>query len=156
ESIAAIGTQLMQFALGVWIYQRTGSAMDFAGVIVAGLAPQLLVLPIAGAIVDRLDRRRIIIVSDCAAALMSVAVVILLWRGQLEVIHLYAFTLVASLTNAFRSPAYQASIGAMLRDDQLTRASGLLGVSTTALAILTPTLAGGLMIVIGLAGLAIL
>jgi len=156
ESITGLGTQLMQFALGVWVYQRTGSVLDFAGIIVAGLVPQLLVLPIAGSLVDRLDRRRVIIVSDLVAALMSAAVIILLWRDQLEVIHLYAFTIVAALTNAFKDPAYRASIGTMLRDDQLTRASGMLGVSTTALGILAPTLAGGLMVVIGLTGLATL
>jgi MFS family permease len=70
-SISSLGAQLMQFALGVWVYQRTGSVLDFAGIIVAGLVPRLLVLPIAGNLVDRLNRRFVIIVSDCAVALMS-------------------------------------------------------------------------------------
>jgi DHA3 family macrolide efflux protein-like MFS transporter len=155
-SISGLGAQLMQFALGVWVYQRTGSVLDFAGVIVAGLVPQLLVLPIAGNLVDRLNRRLVIIVSDCAVALMSVAVILLLWWGALQVIHLYAFTLIAALASAFKDPAYRASIGTMLRDDQLTRASGLFGVSTTALGIVAPTLAGGLIVMVGLTGLAIL
>jgi MFS transporter, DHA3 family, macrolide efflux protein len=146
----------MQFALGVWVYQRTGSVLDFAGIIVAGLVPRLLVLPIAGNLVDRLNRRFVIIVSDCAVALMSVAIILLLWRDQLQIIDLYVFTLVAALGNAFKDPAYRASIGMMLRDDQLTRASGLLGVSTTALGVVAPTLAGGLIVMVGLNGLAIL
>ena len=155
-SISVLGAQLMQFGLSVWVYQRTGSALDFAGVIVAGLVPQLLVLPIAGNLVDRLDRRLVIIVSDCAIALMSVAVILLLWWGELQVIHLYAFMLIASLASAFKDPACRASIGTMLRDDQLTRASGLVGISTTALGIVAPTLAGGLIVTVGLTGVAIL
>jgi MFS family permease len=155
-SISGLGAQLMQFALSVWVYQRTGSVLDFAGLIVAGLVPQLLVLPIAGNLVDRLNRRLVIIISDCAVALMSVAVILLLWWGELQVIHLYAFTLIAALASAFKDPAYRASIGTILRDDQLTRASGLVGISTTALGIVAPTLAGGLIVMVGLSGLAIL
>lgn len=155
-SISGLGAQLMQFALGVWIYQRTGAVLDFAGVIVAGLVPQLLVLPIAGNLVDRLNRRLVIMVSDCAVALMSVAIILLLWRGHLQVVHLYAFTIIVALGNAFKDPAYRASIGTILRDDQIARASGLLGISTTALGILAPTLAGVLLVRVGLTGLAIL
>jgi diaminobutyrate-2-oxoglutarate transaminase len=146
----------MQFAMGVWVYQRTGSALDFAGVIVAGLVPQLIVMPFAGNVVDRLNRRLVIIVSDCVVALMCVCIILLLWRDQLQVIQLYVFTLIASVTNAFKDPAYRASIGTMLRDEQLTRASGLLGISTTALGIVAPALAGGLIVMLGLTGLAIL
>jgi MFS transporter, DHA3 family, macrolide efflux protein len=156
ETIISLGTQLVQFALGVWIYQRTGSVLDFAGAGLAGLVPQLLVLPIAGNVVDRLDRRRVIIVCDCAAALMLVAVIILLWLDRLQLVHLYAFVAVMALARAFKDPAYRASVGVLLREDQLTRASGLLGISITTLGILAPALAGSLMAMIQLPGLVIL
>ena len=156
ETIISLGTQLAQFALGVWIYQRTGSVLDFAGAGLAGLVPQLLVLPIAGNVVDRLDRRRVIIVCDCAAALMLVAVIILLWLDQLHLVHLYAFVALMALARAFKDPAYRASVGVLLREDQLTRASGLLGISITTLGILAPTLAGSLMAAIQLPGLMVL
>lgn len=156
ETIISLGTQLVQFALGVWIYQRTGSVLDFAGVGLAGLVPQLLVLPIAGNVVDRLDRRRVIIVSDCAAALMLVAVIVLLWLDELRLAHLYAFVAIMALARAFKDPAYRASVGLLLREDQLTRASGLLGISITTLGILAPTLAGSLMGLVQLPGLVIL
>jgi diaminobutyrate-2-oxoglutarate transaminase len=148
--------QLVQFALGVWIYQRTGSVLDFAGAGLAGLLPQVLVLPIAGNVVDRLDRRRVIIVSDCVAALMLVAVMVLLWLDRLQLVHLYAFVAVLALARAFKDPAYRASLGMLLREDQLTRASGLLGVSITTLGILAPTLAGSLMAMIQLPGVVLL
>lgn len=152
ETIISLGAQLVQFALGVWIYQRTGSVLDFAGAGLAGLIPQLLVLPIAGNVVDRLDRRRVIIASDCAAALMLVAVIVLLWLDRLQLAHLYAFVAIMALARAFKDPAYRASVGVLLREDQLTRASGLLGVSITTLGILAPALAGSLMATIQLPG----
>ncbi|CAG1017622.1 diaminobutyrate-2-oxoglutarate transaminase [Burkholderiaceae bacterium] len=156
ESITSFGTQLVQFALGVWVYQRTGSVVDFAGVTVAGLLPQLLVMPIAGNIADRLDRRRVIIAADCVAALMSVALITLLWFDRLEVYHLYAFAAVASLTAAFQEPAARAAMGTLLPDDQLTRASGIFGISATTLGIVAPTIAGAMVVSIGLQGVAIL
>lgn len=156
ETIISLGAQLVQFALGVWIYQRTGSVLDFAGAGLAGLVPQLLVLPIAGTVVDRLDRRRVIIAADCMAALMLVGVIVLLWLNRLQLVHLYAFVAIMALARAFKDPAYRAAVGVLLRDDQLTRASGLLGVSITTLGILAPTLAGSLMAMIQLPGLVIL
>jgi len=156
ESITSLGTQLVQFALGVWVYQRTGSVLDFAGAGLAGLIPQLLVLPLAGSVADRLNRRRVIIISDCIAALVLVAAIVLLWLDQLGLVQLYAFAAIMALAQAFRDPAYRASIGTMLREDQLTRASGLLGISITTLGILAPTLAGSLMAAIQLPGLVIL
>ncbi|HEY6926248.1 MAG TPA: MFS transporter [Steroidobacteraceae bacterium] len=156
ETIISLGTQLVQFALGVWIYQRTGSVLDFAGAGLAGIIPQLLVLPLAGNVVDRLDRRRVIIAADCAAALMLVAVIILLWLNRLQLAQLYAFVAVMALARAFKDPAYRASVGLLLREDQLTRASGLLGISITTLGILAPTLAGSLMAMVQLPGVVLL
>lgn len=156
ESITSLGTHLVQFALGVWIYQHTGSVLSFAGSLVASLLPTVLVMPVAASLVDRLERRRVIVVADCVAACMTLLMIYLLWRGQLQVVHLYAFAAVASVTNAFQEPAYQASVAGLLREDQLTRATGTMGISTTTLGIVAPTLAGALLAVLGLPGLMLL
>lgn len=156
ESITSFGSQLVRFALGVWVYQRTGSVVEFAGLMVIGLVAQLIATPIAGNIVDRMDRRRVIITCDCIAALMSVVIIALLSFDRLEVVHLYALAVVGALTSAFMEPAAASTVGTLLKDDQLTRASGMMGLSATALGIVTPTLAGALLVMIGLEGVAIL
>jgi diaminobutyrate-2-oxoglutarate transaminase len=153
ESITGLGAQLVQFALGVWIFQRTGSVLDFAGSIVAGTVPALLVMPFAGAMADRADRRRVIITCDCIGSAMSFGFVALVWAGRLEVWHLYVFAALSSTIGAFHSPAYQASVNAILSQERLARASGAMSLSQTGLGIVAPTLAGVLMGAVGLAGL---
>ena len=131
ETTSMFGTQLVQFALGVWIYERTESVLNFAGSVVASILPAILVMPVAGSIVDRLDRRYVMIVADAIAAVMTFSMLVLLWNDRLEVVHMYAFTAVAAVVGAFQGPAYQASVAQMVRKDYLTRATGALGVSST-------------------------
>ncbi len=150
------GTQLVQFALGVWIYERTGSVLNFAASIVASVLPAILVMPIAGSVVDRVDRRQVMIVSDAIAAVMSFCLLLLLWNDKLLVMHLYIFTAIASVVGAFQGPAYQASVTQMIRKEFLTRATGAMGVSSTSLGIIAPTLAGTLLVMIGLNGMVLL
>jgi diaminobutyrate-2-oxoglutarate transaminase len=156
ESISTFGSQLVRFALGVWVYQRTGSVVDFATLTVVGMVAQLFALPFAGNIVDRMDRRSVIITCDCISAMTSVAIIALLWAGRLDVVHLYVFAVIISLTSAFLEPAANTTIGALLKEEQLMRASGMMGLSATALGLITPTLAGVLVVMIGLEGIAVL
>lgn len=156
ETISMFGTQLVQFALSVWIYEKTGSALSFAGSIVASILPAVLVMPIAGAVVDKINRLHVMIVADSLAAIMSFSLLALLWTDNLEIYHLYIFTAFASMLAAFQGPAYQVSVAEMVRKDHLTRATGAMGVSSTSLGIIAPTLAGSLLVVIGLPGMVLL
>jgi MFS transporter, DHA3 family, macrolide efflux protein len=156
ESITSFGSQLVRFALGVWVYQRTGSVVEFASLMVIGLLAQLIATPFAGNIVDRMDRRRVIVTCDCISALTSVVIIALLSFDRLAVTHLYALAVVGALVSAFLEPAAATTVGTLLKDEQLMRASGMMGLSATALGIVTPTLAGALLVMIGLEGVAIL
>lgn len=156
ETTSMFGTQLVQFALGVWIYERTGSVLNFAGSVVASILPAIVVMPVAASVVDRVDKRYVMIIADAIAAVMTFTMLLLLWNDKLEVVHLYAFTAVASVVGAFQGPAYQASIAQMVRKDFLTRATGAMGVSSTSLGIIAPALAGTLLVTIGLRGMVLL
>lgn len=156
ETITTFGSQLMRFALGVWVYQHTGSVVEFASLMVVGLVAQLIATPFAGNIVDRMDRRRVIITCDCISALTSVVIIGLLSFDRLAVEHLYALAMVTAFVSAFLEPAAATTVGTLLKDEQLMRGSGMMGLSATALGIVTPTLAGALVVMIGLEGVAIL
>lgn len=156
ESISMFGTQMVQFALGVWIYEKTHSVLSFAGSLVASLLPALLVMPIAGAVVDRLDRRYIVIISDCLSVLVMLTMLLLLHFDRLAVPHLYGFAAVASMLGAFQGPAYQAVVANVVRKDLLTRAAGAMGVSSSSLGIIAPTVAGTLLAAVGLSGMVLL
>lgn len=153
ETVALIGASLMEFALGVWVYQKTGSALDFSGVLVAAILPSVLVMPIAGSVVDRFDRRYVMVAADLTAVVLMLTLAWFLWRNSLEVEHLYAFNAGVSLIGAFRTPAYTASVSKLLPKEKYTQASGLMGVSSNMLSMFAPLIAGSLMAQIGLKGI---
>lgn len=153
HTISMLGTSVFQFALGVWIVQHSGAALTFSAFVVASTIPALLVLPVAGSVVDRCDRRYVMIIADSVSAIMTVATAILLWREQLQVVHLFIFTAVASTVRCFQEPAYNALLSVLLTGDQIQRASSVMSVSRDALQIAAPTLSGSLLGIIGLSGL---
>lgn len=153
ETISLAGTQLASFAMGVWIYEQTGSALTLAGSVAAAVLPALLAAPIAGSVVDNLDKRYIMIAADAVSASLTVCVLMLLLADSLQVAHLYVFTAISALCTAFQLPAYQASVAQMVHQTALTRASGAMSTSVSTLAIFCPAIAGVLLAKLGLAGI---
>ncbi|RBH52613.1 MULTISPECIES: MFS transporter [Pseudomonas] len=145
ESLAIVGTALMEFALGVWVYSHTGSAVAFANVVLAATLPAVVFLPLAGGLADRVSHRLIIVCCDVSLALLLFGVMGLLWFDRLEPLHLYIFNCMASIVSAFRKPAYQAAVNSIVSPEKFTRASGLMGISKNASALVAPLLAGAIM-----------
>ncbi|KIH82453.1 MFS transporter [Pseudomonas batumici] len=150
ESLAIVGTALMEFALGVWVYSHTGSALAFANVVLAATLPAVVFLPLAGGLADRVSHRLIIVCCDVSLALLLFGVMGLLWFDRLEPLHLYLFNCLASIVSAFRKPAYQAAVNSIVAPEKFTRASGLMGISKNASALVAPLLAGAIMARAGL------
>ncbi|MFC6338852.1 MFS transporter [Pseudomonas sp. CCM 7891] len=150
ESLAVMGTALMEFALGVWVYNHTGSAVAFANVVLAATLPAILFLPLAGGLADRISHRVIIVCCDVSLALLLFVVMALLWFDRLEPLHLYIFNCLASIVGAFRKPAYQAAVNSIVAREKFTRASGLMSISKNASALVAPLLAGVIMAQAGL------
>lgn len=153
ESVALLGASLMEFALGAWVYQKTGSVSEFSGVIVASILPMLVVMPFAGSVADRFNRRYLMISADITLAVMTMVLAWLLWRDSLEIQYLYVFNTLVALVAAFRMPAYNASITDILSKDKFVQASGLMGTSANLMSMFSPLMAGGLMAAIGLPGI---
>jgi MFS transporter, DHA3 family, macrolide efflux protein len=148
QSVSLLGSGLTTFALGVWVYQRTGSVTKFALIAFFGSLPGLILAPIAGALVDRWDRRRTLILSDCLAAVMSVVLLILLWdesRNLLQMWHIYLLTAIASVANSLQWPAFAAATTLLVPRQQYGRASGLSQMSFAVVQIVSPIL-GALML----------
>lgn len=156
QTISLVGSQLASFAMGVWVYQQTGSVLTLAGSAAAAILPALLMVPIAGSMVDNLDRRLVMIAADAVSATLTFFVLILLWMDSLAIWHLYLFTSISSLCAVFQIPAYQASVAQMVEASSMTRASGAMSVSASTLAIGTPALAGALLPQIGLTGMVLI
>lgn len=152
QVVSQVGTGLTAFALGVWVYEQTGSATSFALIFLFLELPGLLIAPLAGALVDRHDRRTMMIASDLMAGLGSLAILLLALGGQLEVWHIYLVVAISSIGNAFQEPAYLASIPLLVPRQQLGHANGLAQTAVAIRQVLAPALAGFLLLEVGLSG----
>lgn len=152
QFVSLIGSGLTGFALGVWVYQRTGSTTKFALITLFATLPGILVSPLAGVLVDRWDRRLGMLLSDSVAALCTLLLVLLLVSGQLEIWHIYLATGVTSLFLALHWPAYSAAVTMLIPKTQWARANGLIQFSQATARIVSPMVAGGLVAVMNLHG----
>lgn len=150
QFVSLLGSALTGFALGVWIFQRTGSETQFALIFLFLVLPRVLLGPFAGALVDRWDRRIAMIVGDTGAAMSTLAVALLLFAGGLEVWHIYIATAVSAAFSTIQRPAYSAAVTLLIPQDQLGRASGLRRIAGSTADLLAPVLAGFLVVTIGI------
>jgi DHA3 family macrolide efflux protein-like MFS transporter len=152
QLISTVGSGLTGFALSVYIFQETGSATQLGVAMLATILPSLLVSPLVGALVDRWDRRWVMIASDTGAALSTLAIWALLSTGHLQVWHIYVANMLSSILGSFQQPAYMASITLLVPKNHLGRASGLGQLSEAISRIAAPTLAGLLVVTIQVQG----
>jgi MFS family permease len=125
QAVSLLGSQLVQFALVWWLTETTGSATVLAGATIVALLPQILFSPFAGALVDRWNRRAVMIVADTAIALATLLLAALFALGIVEVWHVFALTFIRSLGGAFHWPAMQASTTLMVPQKHFARVAGL-------------------------------
>ncbi|MBV9773135.1 MAG: MFS transporter [Gemmatimonadetes bacterium] len=152
QVVSLLGSGMSGFALGIWILQQTGSATRFGLVLLCSVLPGILVSPFAGVVVDRMDRRRIMIFSDAAAAVGTAVVVVLMYRGGLEAWHVYLATAASAVYGAFQRPAYSASVTVLVPKEQYGRASGMMQAGQALSQIFAPLAAGGLVFAVGVPG----
>lgn len=150
QFVSLIGSSLTGFALGVWLYLETGSVTPLALNAICMTLPGLLAAPVIGSLVDRWDRRLIIILSDTTAGVATLALFLLLSQDQLAVWHIYVATAVTSLANAFQQPAFAASIPLLVPKEHLGRANGLILGGNALAQIIAPVVAGFLLVAAGL------
>jgi DHA3 family macrolide efflux protein-like MFS transporter len=110
----------------VWyLTQQTGSATILATATLVAMLPQILLGPFVGALVDRWNRRVVMIVADGAIALATLVLAGLFWAGLAQVWHIYVILLIRSLGGAFHWPAMSASTSLMVPKEQLARVAGM-------------------------------
>jgi len=152
QLISLIGSGLTSFALGVWVYQRTGSVTQFSLILLSAMLPSILISPVAGAFVDRWNRRWCMILSDSGAGITTVAIALLLTTGNLEIWHIYLAVSLSSVCKAFQLPAYTASTSLLVPKEHLPRASGMVQSAEACAQLISPLLAGILLGIIQLEG----
>ncbi len=125
QAISLFGSQLVQFALIWWLTKATGSATVLAAAALVGLLPQVILGPIIGTLVDRWNRRIIMIVADSVIALSTLGLALLFWSDQVEIWQIYLLMFIRSTAGGFHWPAMQASTSLMVPKVHLARVQGL-------------------------------
>lgn len=153
QLISVLASSMTQFALTIWAYQETGSATALGIISTAFTIPFVFFAPLAGVLVDRHNRKFMMMVSDLSAILATSGILVLYLLGILEIWHLYAAAFVNGLGNTFQWPAYSAAISTMIPKDKYSRANGMMSLVESVPAVLAPLLAGILMPIIQLTGI---
>lgn len=163
QFISIFGTTMTQFALTIWSWRfvteirpvaEPATAMALVGFF--NFVPIILFSPIAGALVDRWNRKLVMMLSDLAAGLATIAIFLLYTSGNLDIWHLYVAGAFTGVFQSFQFPAYSASISLMIPKEQYQRADAMLGLAESIPGIFAPVVAGLLLTLIGISGIMII
>ncbi|WP_034087165.1 non-ribosomal peptide synthetase/MFS transporter [Streptacidiphilus albus] len=153
QLVSITGSALTEFALPIWIFRTTGSVTKFSLIALFALAPGILVAPLAGAVVDRLDRRRVMMAGDLACGGIQAVLLALVWSGSLRMWHVYVLICALSTALTFQRIAYDAAIPQLAPKRYLGHANGMVQLSNGTAQFLVPMVAAGLLVGIGLRGI---
>ena len=115
------------YALVLWSYARAGTVMSVATLALCSYLPEMLFTFLGGSVADRVNRKAVMLLSDTAAALGTLSLVLLSRAGTLALWHLYAVNFLVGMTNAFQSPASNAALSQIIPARHYARASGPCG-----------------------------
>jgi MFS family permease len=153
QIVSVLASSMSQFGLTIFMFEKTGSATALGLMQVFFITPFLIISPIAGVMVDRHNRKLMMMVSDLGAGFATVLVLIFQWLGILEFWHLYFASIIYGLGMAFQWPAYSAAITTLVPKEQYGRANGMMSLIEAGPGVVAPLLAGALLPVIKLTGI---
>ncbi len=142
QIISVLASSMTGFGLSIWMYKQTQSATAMGLMQVTFIVPFLVLSPIAGVMVDRYNRKLMMMLSDLGAVVGTSFILIMYASGHLQFWHLYISSALNGLGNTFQWPAYSAAISTMVSKEQYGRANGLMALIDSGPGILAPLLAG--------------
>lgn len=140
QIFSLLGSGLVQFALVWWITQKTGSAAYLAMGTFVAILPEVLLAPFAGAVVDRFNRRIVMIVADISIAVITLGLAVLFALDLVQIWHIFVVMFLRSLGGSFHWSAMQASTSLMVPDQHLARIAGVNQALHGSLNIIAPPL----------------
>jgi len=157
QCLSLLGSSILSFALGVWVYQQTGSVRSFGLVIFCAALPHVLLAPISGVLVDRLPRQKVMLACNLGAAVSAALLLLFLAQGLLAPGQVYWLTLLGTTCMAVHQLAYAASVSTLLPERALrAKAAGMMQLGVASAFVIGPLVAGVLLAWIGLRGVIVL
>ncbi len=144
QSLSGLGSAMTNFALTLWLYRETGSALQTALLSICSYAPYVMMSIFAGTLSDRWDRKRVLLICDTLAACCTLIVLFLLKTGRLMPAHMYVLNAVNGLMNTVQQPAGDVAMTLITPEKHYQKTSGLRSFSSSLVTILNPMLATAL------------
>ena len=141
QSLSQLGSAMTSFALSLWLYEQTGSALQTALLSICSYAPYVVMSIFAGALSDRWDKKKTMLVCDTFAACTTVAVLILLRTDLLRPWHMYVLNAINGLMNTVQQPASDVAMTMITPKRHYQKVSGMRSFSNSLITILNPVLA---------------
>lgn len=152
QSVSQLGSSITAFALTLWLYETTGSSLSTAALTICSYAPYVLMSIFAGALTDRFDKKKTMLVCDLFAVLCTIVVFGLFHTNRLMIWHLYALNIVSGLMNTVQQPASEVAMTLIIPEAYYQKTSGLRSLSRSLISILNPLIATALYSFAGLNG----
>lgn len=150
QSLSQLGSALTAFALTLWLYEKTGSSLSTAALTICSYVPYVVMSIFAGALTDKFDKKKTMLVCDLLAAVCTITVFGLYLTDSLQIWHLYAVNAVSGLMNTVQQPASEVATTLLIPKQHYQRASGLQSLSRSLISILNPLIATALYSLAGL------
>lgn len=142
QLISAIGGGLTSFGLGVYIFEKTGSAASMALITLLGFLPTLLFSVPAGVLADRFDRRMLMMLGDGLSGLGVAYILIFMLKGEATLLQICIGVAISAIFSSLLEPAYKATVTDLLSEEEYSKASGLISLAGSARYLISPLLAG--------------
>lgn len=152
QSISQLGSSITTFALTLWLYGKTASSLSTAALTICSYVPYVLMSIFAGALTDRFDKKKMMLICDVLAAFCTIIVFGLFNTNRLMVWHLYALNVISGFMNTVQQPASEVAMTLLIPEKYYQKTSGLRSLSRSLISILNPLLATALYTLIGLNG----
>lgn len=144
QSLSQLGSAMTGFALTLWVYEKTGSALQTALLSICSYTPYVLMSIFAGALSDRWNKKKVMLVCDTFAACCTVIVLVLLKTDLLKPIHIYILNAINGLMNTVQQPASDVAMTMITPKNYYQKTSGMRSFSNSLITILNPVLATAL------------
>lgn len=143
QIISLFGNAILRFALPLYLLSETGSAALFGLVSACAFIPMIVLSPIGGIFADRVNKRNIMVILDFVTALLVLAVAVLLGNMNLVVLLFGAMFVLYGIQGAYH-PAVQASIPALLREDDIMKGNAVINLVSSFSSLIGPVIGGSL------------
>lgn len=144
QSISQLGSSMTAFALILWAYGQSRSALSVSLMSFCNYVPYILVSLFVGVFIDRHSKKAVMLAADSAAALGSLAVLLLLAAGELSIRYIYLVNAVIGVATAFQQPASAVAVGKLVPKDKISNVSGMNSFSSNLIVVFSPMLAAAL------------